>query len=420
EAKADPRPSLVIVRSNIGYGSPVQDTAKAHGAPLGEANVAATRDKLAWPYPPFVIPGEVYEHWHGLVAEQAAIRGTWGHLFDAYRSANPRLSAELQRVMSGDLPDDWRAAMPVFDTGTKVATRVSGGKALNAFAESVPELVGGAADVAPSTETQLVKYGDVNAGDWEGRNIHFGVREHAMGAICNAMAAHGGFRPYCATFFSFYDYMREDVRLAALMQVPVVFIFTHDSIALGEDGPTHQPIEHLAGMRALPGLRTFRPADANESAQAWREAIAHTGPSCIVLSRQGLKTIDPSVLNVAAGASIVAPGDAAAIVATGSEVELALAARDLLASDGISARVVSMPCVELFRSQPKEVRDAVLPPDMPTLAVEAAAPTGWHEFADDVVGLMRFGASAPGPVVYAKLGFTPEHVASHVTRLVKP
>jgi transketolase len=415
------RPSLVIVRSNIGYGSPIQDTAKAHGAPLGADNVAATRKKLGWSYPPFTIPDEVYSHWHSLVAERAATHTEWTERYEAYRAAKPELAAELERVMSGRLPDAWATTPnPIFDVGAKVATRKAGGTVLNAFAEAVPELVGGAADVAPSTDTQLVDYGDINAGDWGGRNIHFGVREHAMGAICNGMAAHGGFRPYCATFFSFYDYMREDVRLAAIMQIPVVFIFTHDSIALGEDGPTHQPIEHLAGLRAMPGVRTMRPADANETAQAWREAINHNGPTVLVLSRQGLVTLDPSVLDVGAGASVVAPGDAAVIVATGSEVELALAARDLLAAEGIEARVVSMGCTELFRQSPKAARDAILPPGLPTVAVEAAAPTGWHEFADDVVGLRRYGASAPGPVVYAKLGFTPENVADHVCNLVKP
>ncbi|MEA2704772.1 MAG: transketolase [Actinomycetota bacterium] len=421
EAEADERPSLVIVRTNIGYGSPVQDSAKAHGSPLGEANVAATRKNLGWEHPPFVIPEEVYGHWHGLVAERAAVHADWETRFAGYREAEPEKAAELERTMAARLPDGWDSTpTPQFEVGTRVATRKSGGTVLNHFADAVPELVGGSADVAPSTDTQLVKYGDLNAGDWSGRNIHFGVREHAMGAICNGMAAHGGFRPFCATFFSFYDYMREDVRLAAIMGLPVVFVFTHDSIALGEDGPTHQPIEHLAGLRATPLLRTFRPADANESAAAWREAISWGGPSVLVLTRQSLPTLDPALLDVAGGASVVAPGDDAAIVATGSEVELALAARDLLAAEGISARVVSMPCCELFRDQSADVRAAILPRGMPTVAVEAAAPTGWHEFADGVVGLRRFGASAPGPVVYAKLGFTPENVADHVMKVVRP
>jgi transketolase len=414
------RPSLVIVRSNIGYGSPVQDTAKAHGAPLGPENVAATRKTLDWPYEPFVIPDEVYEHWHSLVAERAAAHAEWNERWDAYKQAEPDSAAELARVMAGRLPDAWAsAATPTFEPGKPIATRKAGGSVLNSFAPVVPELVGGSADVAPSTDTQLVNYGDVNGGDWSGRNIHFGVREHAMGAMCNGMAAHGGLRPYCATFFSFYDYMREDVRLAALMQLPVVFVFTHDSIALGEDGPTHQPIEQLAGLRAMPGMLTMRPADANETAQAWREAITSGRPTAIVLSRQGLPVLDRSVLDVAAGATEVAPGGDAVIVATGSEVSLALAARDVLAGKGIAARVVSMGCMEIFRERPAGEREKLLPRGVPTVAVEAAAPTGWYEWADDVVGLRRFGASAPGPVVYAKLGFTPENVADHVERLVR-
>jgi transketolase len=419
EAEGDrERPSLIIVRSNIGYGSPAQDTAKAHGSPLGEANVAAAREHLGWPYPPFTIPEEVYAHWHSLVEDRVGAHTDWDARFARYRDAEPARAAEYERVMAGRLPDRWRdAALPEFQPGTKVATRKSAGTVLNAIAGAVPELIGGSADVAPSTDTQLTESGDVNAGDWGGRNIHFGVREHAMGAICNGIAAHRGLRPYCATFFSFYDYMREPVRLAAIMQLPVVFVFTHDSIGLGEDGPTHQPIEQLAGLRALPGMRTIRPADANESAQAWREAIAHDGPTALVLSRQGLPVLDPSVLDFAAGASIVAPGDDAVIVATGSEVEVALGARELLAGDGIVARVVSMPSWELFRTQPDGARERILPPGVPTVAVEAAAPTGWHEFADDVVALTRFGASAPAPTIYEHLGLTPENVAAHVRRL---
>jgi transketolase len=413
------RPSLVIVRSNIGYGSPAQDTAKAHGAPLGEADVAATRTRLGWPYPPFTVPEAVYAHWHALVEERVGAHTQWEERYARYRDADPKMAAELERVMSGQLPDRWRdAELPVFETGAKIATRKSAGAVLNAFADVIPELVGGAADVAPSTDTQLQKSGDVNSGDWNGRNIHFGVREHAMGAICNGMAAHGGFRPYCATFFSFYDYMREPVRLAAIMRLPVVFVFTHDSIGLGEDGPTHQPVEQLAGLRAMPGMRTIRPADANESAAAWREALAHDGPTCLVLSRQGLPVLDPTVLDVAAGASVVAPGDDAAVVATGSEVEVALGAREVLAGAGIAARVISMPSWELFRAQPANARERVLPPGLPTVSVEAASPTGWHEFADDVIGLTRFGASAPGPEIYRHVGFTPDNVAAHVRRLV--
>ncbi|MGH6896292.1 MAG: transketolase [Geminicoccaceae bacterium] len=412
------RPSLVLVHSHIGYGSPVQDTAKAHGEPLGEENIARTRETLGWSHPPFEIPAAVYDHWRSQVGERAAARASWLERFARYRADHPDQAAEFERMISGRLPEGWRDALPGFETGARIATRVSAGKALDAFGATVPELVGGSADVITSTHTVISGSGDVNCGDWTGRNIHFGIREHAMGAICNGMAAHGGFRPFCSTFFSFRDYMLEPIRLAALMELPVVFVFTHDSIGLGEDGPTHQPIEHLAGLRAMPGIRVIRPADANESAQAWAAAIAHTGPTVLVLSRQGLPVLDPAVLDVSRGATVVAPGDAAAIVASGSEVEVALGARELLAAKGIAARVVSMSCMEIFRDGSSAQRAEVLPPDLPTVAVEAAAPLGWHEFADDVVGLRRFGASAPGPTVYKELGITAEAVAGRVTRLL--
>jgi transketolase len=412
------RPSLVLVHSHIGYGSPVQDTAKAHGEPLGEENIVKTRETLGWSYPPFEIPDAVYAHWRSQVAERASTRAAWLQRFERYQADHPDQAAEFERVIAGRLPDGWGDALPNFAPGSRIATRVSGGKALDAFAAKLPELVGGSADVLPSTHTVITGSGDVNCGDWTGRNIHFGIREHAMGAICNGMAAHGGWRPFCATFFSFRDYMLEPIRLAALMELPVVFVFTHDSIGLGEDGPTHQPIEHLAGLRAMPGIRVIRPADANESAQAWAEAIANAGPTVIVLSRQGLPILDPAVLDVSRGATVVAPGDDAAIVASGSEVEVALGARELLASKGVSARVVSMPCMEIFRARSSAERAEVLPPELPTVAVEAASPFGWHEFADDVIGLTRFGASAPGPIIYQKLGITAEAVADRVTKIL--
>jgi transketolase len=412
------RPSLVVVHSHIGYGSPVQDTAKAHGSPLGDDNIAKTRAALGWTHPPFSVPDEVYADWRGQVRERAAAHAAWQEQLARYRADEPERAAELERVMAGRLPDGWRDALPKFEPGTRVATRVSGGQALNAFAERVPELVGGTADVSPSTHTVINGSGDLNAGDWSGRNIHFGIREHAMGAICNGMAAHGGLRPFCSTFFSFKDYMAEPVRLAALMRLPVIFVFTHDSIGLGEDGPTHQPIEHLASLRAMPGIHVIRPADANESAQAWAEALAYEGPSALILSRQGLPVFDPALLDVGGGATIVADGDQATIVATGSEVEIALAARDLLATKSITARVVSMPCMELFRARSADEQEAVLPYDAPVVAVEAASPFGWHEFADDVVGLSRFGASAPAPTLYKKLGITPEAVAERVQELL--
>jgi transketolase len=412
------RPSLVVVHSHIGYGSPVQDTATAHGAPLGDANVARTREALGWRHPPFVVPDEVYADWRGQAQERAGAHAAWRERLERYQADDPERAAEFERVMAGRLPRGWRDALPTFEPGAKVATRVSGGQALNAFAARIPELIGGTADVSPSTHTVIKDSGDLNAGDWSGRNIHFGIREHAMGAICNGMAAHGGLRPFCSTFFSFKDYMAEPVRLAALMQLPVIFVFTHDSIGLGEDGPTHQPIEHLASLRAMPGIRVIRPADANESAQAWAEALAYEGPTALILSRQNLPVLDPKLLDVGKGATIVAEGDDATIVATGSEVEVALAARDLLASKGIAARVVSMPSMELFRERPEDEQERILPYDVPVVAVEAASPFGWHEFADDVVGLTRFGASAPAPTLYQELGITAEVVADRVAELL--
>jgi transketolase len=412
------RPSLVLVHSHIGYGSPVQDTFHAHGSPLGDANVAKTRQTLGWPYPPFEIPETVYDDWRSQVAERAKLHPAWDELMARYRADTPADAAEFDRLMAGRLPDGWRDAMPAFAPGERVATRVTGGKVLNAFAAIVPELAGGTADVLPSTHTAVDGAGDINQGDYDGRNIHFGVREHAMGAICNGMAAHGGIRPFCSTFLSFRDYMVEPIRLAAMMELPVIFIFTHDSIGLGEDGPTHQPIEHLTSMRATPGLTVIRPADANETAQAWAEAIAHNGATVLVLSRQGLPTLDPELVDVSKGATVIAPGDDAAIVASGSEVEIALAASDLLAEQGKAVRVVSMPSMEIFRARPAAERAAVLPPGLPTVAVEAAAPTSWYEFADAVVGLTRFGASAPAEILYEKLGITAEAVAEQVSRLL--
>jgi transketolase len=308
--------------------------------------------------------------------------------------------------------------LPRFEPGGRVATRKASGVVLNALAPVVPELVGGAADVAPSTETLLEAEGNVAPRRFSGRNLHFGVREHAMGAILNGMAAHGGLRVFGATFFVFSDYLRPAIRLAALMRLPVVYVFTHDSIGMGEDGPSHQPVEHLASLRAIPGLRVIRPADANETAQAWAQALEHDGPTALVLSRQALPVLDPDVIDVDAGAAVLRPGDDALIVATGSEVELALRAAELLEGDGITARVVSLPSWEVFRAQDETVRHRILPPGIPSLAVEAGSPQGWRDFVDDALGLDRFGASAPGPVLFSELGFTPEAVADRIRRLV--
>jgi transketolase len=413
------RPTLVVVGSNIGYGSPKQDSAAAHGSPLGTDALEAARDTLDWPYAPFEVPDAVYRHWAEGVATCATARTAWHETLRAYRERQPARAAELERTIAGQLPPGWLDALPSWTGGTSVSGRDASGVTLNALASVLPELVGGSADLAPSTKTTITSSGDVNAGDWAGANIHFGVREHAMGAICNALAAHGGLRPFCATFFVFSDYLRPAVRMSALMRLPVVWVMTHDSISVGEDGPTHQPIEHLASFRAMPGIRVIRPADANETARAWAAAIGHDGPTMLVLSRQALPVLEPASVDDATGAAIVADGDDAVLVGTGSEVALADAARELLAAEGIACRVVSLPSWEVFREQPVERRRAVLPPQRPTVAVEAGASQGWCEFADAVVGIDQFGASGPSTEVATRVGLTAEATADRLRSLIE-
>ncbi|MFU8840623.1 MAG: transketolase [Nitriliruptoraceae bacterium] len=419
-ARADTeRPTIVIVRTHIGYGSPKQDDAAAHGAPLGAEAVAATREALGWSYGPFEIPAHVYDHWHAHVAERARAHAAWQASFTSYRAAYPDLAAEFERRMAGQLPDGWDDDLLASVSGdAPVATRAALGQVLNAAAARIPELVGGSADLAPSTVTTLHGAGDVSRADAHGRNLHFGVREHAMGAMLNGLAAHGGFRPFGATFLVFSDYVKPAIRLSALMQLPVLYIFTHDSIGLGEDGPTHQPVEQLAALRATPGLTVLRPADANETALALRTALTLAGPVALVLSRQALPRLAPEHLDAAG--SVVADGADAVLVATGSEVAVALEARELLAGEGVAARVVSLPSWELFRARPPAERSRLLPPGIPTVAVEAASPQGWHEFADAVVGLDRFGASGAAAALYEHLGITAEAVAAAVRALRAP
>jgi transketolase len=300
----------------------------------------------------------VYATWRTQVAQRAQAHQAWRQLRERYRHTHPEWAAEFDRVMAGRLPPDWQECLPRFAPGTtRISTRVAAGKALQALADHVPELVGGVANVESSTETHLAGYPDVGRNQWNGRNLRFGVREHAMAALVVGMAAHGGLRPFGATFFCFSDYLRPTLRLSAIMQLPCVWVFTHDSIGLGEDGTTHQPIEQLASLRAMPGLTVIRPADANEAAQAWAAALHHSGPTVLVLSRQTLPVLDPDTVDVRG--AIVAPGDHVALIATGSEVEVALAARDILTSEGISARVVSLPCWELFFPRPPAERDAI-------------------------------------------------------------
>ncbi len=423
EARTDgEHPTLVVIRTHIGYGSPnKQDTAAAHGAPLGEEEVLATKRNLGWPYDePFTVPQEALDVFRRAVDAGAAAHSEWSEALSAYSDADPKLAAEFQRTVAGKLPAGWAEALPSFQPGEKMATRAASGAVLNAIAESVPELVGGSADLAPSTDTYLKGYGDIACEEFAGRNFHFGVREHAMGSVVNGIAVHGGFRVYGGTFLVFSDYMRPPIRMAALMGLPVTFVYTHDSIGMGEDGPTHQPVEQLAGLRAIPNLVVLRPADANETAQAWRVALERSdGPTLLALSRQKLPVLDPPAGGVAKGAYVAADGTQVVLIGTGSEVSLCLAARDVLSKEGVSARVVSMPSWELLRAQPQAYRDEVLTPGVPRLAVEAASPMGWCEWADDTVTLDRFGASAPGNVVFEKLGFTAEGVASKARELLR-
>lgn len=423
EARAETRrPSLIICRTHIAYGSPnKQDSAKAHGEPLGVDEVRRTKEALSWPPDAhFFIPDEVLAHFRTARPRGAEMQRRWEAMFDRYEQVYPELAAEWKRRMAGALPDQWEQALPQFQPGDgPIATRVASGKVMEAIAPVLPELVGGSADLHPSTKTYLSAYPAVHKGEYGGRNLHFGIREHAMAGILNGLALHGGLRPYGSTFLVFSDYMRPGIRLAALMRLPVIYVFTHDSIFVGEDGPTHQPVEHLPSLRAIPGLTIIRPADAKETAAAWRVAISHRdGPVALLLSRQNLPILEETrAADVAYGAYIVAEPEnpQVILIASGSEVSLALDAQKLLAAEGIAARVVSMPSWELFEAQPQDYRDWVLPPQITArVAVEAAVPLGWERYVGSqgqVIGLNRFGASAPYKVLAEKFGFTAQAVA---------
>jgi transketolase len=413
EARAgDGRPTLVRCRTHIGFGAPaVQDTNKAHGAPLGEEQTRLAKEAYGWaPDAEFMVPDEVAS-WAPVLRERGAGNVTaWNATMDAYTAAFPAEAAELRRRIAGDLPAGWDTDLPVAPVGESPATRVSGSQALNALAERIPELVGGAADLASSTGTTIKGSGDVTPGEYGGRNLHFGVREFGMAAALNGMAAHGGLRVFGSTFMTFSDYMKNAIRMASIMHLPVVFVFTHDSVAVGEDGPTHEPIEQLAALRSIPGLVTLRPADAREAMGSWKQAIARQdGPTALVLTRQGLPTmdVDPPVDR---GGYVVAPGDDLAIIATGSEVSIALDARDTLAAEGVAARVVSIPSWEIFGAQDAAYRNEVLPPAiLARVGVEAASPFGWERWTGTygrIVAIDRFGESAPGGLVMERLGMT--------------
>jgi transketolase len=427
------RPSLILCRTHIGYGSPnKQDSNKAHGEPLGEDEVKLTKQHLGWPLEPaFLVPEAARQEFRRALERGRAREAEWRQRFTAYAASFPDEAARWEQYMSGKLPPGWDANLPAFMPGDPaLATRAASGKVLHALSPKVTNLLGGSADLAPSNNTYVQGLPEFQAGSYQGRNFRFGVREHAMGSVANGMALHGGLRPYTGTFLIFSDYMRPAVRLAALMRVPVIFIFTHDSIGLGEDGPTHQPVEQLAALRAIPGLTVIRPADANETVEAWRVALAQHGPTCLVLTRQNLPVLDRARMQpgggVARGGYVLADASRGTpqiiLIATGSEVAVALRAQEMLAEQGVAARVVSLPSWELFERQPRDYRDSVLPPPVAArLAIEAAAPLGWHKYvglAGEVVGMTRFGASAPGAVNLEKFGFTPENVAARALALL--
>jgi len=414
-------PTLIVVDSVIGWGSPVAGTAKAHSDPLGAEGVRETKRAYGWPEDSrFLVPPGVADHFRAELARRSTpLCEAWDRMLDRYRADHPDLARQLDDMLRHRLPSGWDAEIPDFAAdATGIASRDAGGKVLNAIAPKLPGVVGGAADLAPSTKTKLTSgEGDLEADNEAGRNMHFGIREHAMGAIANGMAV-SYLRPFTATFLVFSDYMRPPIRLAAIMQVPTIFVFSHDSIGVGEDGPTHQPIEHLAALRAIPGLNVIRPADANEAAEAWRVAIAAKLPSCIILSRQKLPTIDRAryapAAGLARGAYVLADsigGDPQLLLlASGSEVSLAIEAHERLAAEGVRSRVVSMPCWGLFEQQPRSYRESVLPPSVSVrVAVEQASSLGWDRYvgpSGQTLAMSSFGASAPFAKLQQKYGFT--------------
>ena len=444
------RPSLIILRTHIGYGSPGKhDSFEAHGSPLGAEEVKATKQNLGWPQePPFFIPDEALAHFREAIGRGEKAEAMWREKFSKYKQQFSNEAKEVETALARKLPAGWDAELPEFPADPKgVATRAAAGKVLNALAAKLPTLIGGSADLNPSTYTVLNKMGDFETPSRDysksqgasgggfgyfGRNIHYGVREHGMGAASNGMAAHGGVIPFASTFLMFADYMRPSIRLAALMELGVIYVFTHDSIGVGEDGPTHQPVEHYAALRAIPRLVLIRPGDANETAVAWKIAVeSRDRPVALALSRQNMPTLDrkqfASAEGVRKGAYVLAdaPGGRPdmILIGTGSELSLAVGARAKLAEKNIQARVVSMPSWELFDAQPKDYRDAVLPPGVKRrLAIEAGIPQGWQKYVGDggdVVGIERFGASAPGNVVMEKLGFTVDNVVERALALSK-
>ena len=425
------RPSIIAVRTYIGYGSPnKQDSSDAHGSPLGEDEVRLTKENLGWPSDQtFLVPDEVRDHFSQVSVSGQKAEKVWNKLFADYKKEHPDLAAMWKQMWSAELPEGWQKFLPDL-SGQSMATRAASGKVINALAPALPRLLGGSADLAPSNNTIIDGEGTFSKEDREGRNFHFGVREHGMGAIANGMSLHGALHPYVATFMIFSDYMKPAVRLSVLSRCPVTFIFTHDSIGLGEDGPTHQPIEQLASLRSIPGLIDIRPADASETVQAWRVALETNEPTALILSRQNLPSIDrtvhPAASAIEKGAYILAEtgyDQRAIILASGSEVAPALGAMDILDAKGIHVRVVNVASFELFSRQSEKYQREVLPPEITArVAVEAASPFGWERFTGSggrIIGIDRFGSSAPGDLNMEKFGFTAENIAKTVEELLE-
>jgi len=431
-AKKDPRPSLICCRTQIGYGLPTrQNTAKAHGEPPGEEELLAAKRSLGWPETPaFYVPEEVLAHLRTAVELGKQQEAAWRKQFAAYQSHFVAEAQELTRRISGDLPDGWELAVPVFDTDAKgMATRAASGKVINALAPHIPELVGGSADLTPSTLTYMNGLGDFQSDTPAGRNLHYGVREHGMGSIINGMALHGGVIPFGATFLVFSDYMRPTLRVSALSHIPSIWVFTHDSIGLGEDGPTHQPVEHLAALRAIPNLSVIRPADANETALAWKTAVKQRHqPTTLIFSRQAVPTLDrtqyASANGLERGAYILADlggKPQVILMASGTEVSLIATAGEQLTQKGIKVRLVSFPSWDLFEKQPQAYREAVLPPTLKKrIAVEAGIRQGWEQYIGEggiFIGMSSFGASAPASVLYKEFGITVDAIIAAAVQL---
>ena len=424
KAKADTqRPSIIICKTVIGYGSPLAGSHECHGAPLGAENLQKTKDNLGWTCAPFEIPDEVAEHCGAIARKGASRQGKWKRLFKAYEAAYPDLAALYKQYMSGELPDLKNDA-DLFEFAKPDATRNTSFNVLNKLADRIPNLIGGSADLAPSNKSNMKKRASFSADDKSGSNMHFGIREHAMAAITNGMQLHGGLKCYCATFFIFSDYMKHAMRLSSLMHLPVTYILTHDSIGVGEDGPTHEPVEQLIALRSIPGMKVYRPADGKETTAAWISALTGNAPTCLVLTRQNLPQYEKSGLEALKGGYILADSDKEVpdilLIASGSEVEQCMQAKDILKTKGVDARVVSMPCMEEFEKQPQSYKDSVLPPDVKArVCVEAASPYSWYKYAGDygeIIGMTTFGASGPANKLFEMFGFTADNVVEKAFR----